>query len=129
MNDQNTHSDTELPDFLREIAFQEINETPELRAAKLIELKESINALTQPDEKIEDLSDRNLIRFLRSRKYDVQRALESTIKWQKFYHSFRDILKDFTQEEARLCSNFLEVIHEVLTRIPSLSAENLIYPI
>ena len=35
-------------------------------------------------DRLEDLTDANLIRFLRGRKYDMERALETTVEMRRF---------------------------------------------
>ena len=44
-------------------------------------------------------SDVNLVRFLRSRKYDLDKALEGTVRLKQFYDRYEKILSH--REEAR----------------------------
>lgn len=55
----------DLPEDLLKIAFEELGETKEIRKEKLIELRELISKLPNEEDKLDDTSDKNLIRFLR----------------------------------------------------------------
>ena len=64
----------DLPELYRQTVFEDFNETPELRAThQLSALRESISLLPQLEDQLKDTSDLNLIRFLRSKKFDHQR--------------------------------------------------------
>ena len=108
--ESNTADPLELSDGLRQYAFEKYGETPLTRRAKLDELREKI-ALLPIDSQLKDVSDFNLIRFLRVRKFNVDRALELTVNLARFtidntglcggtpleyqvYSKFYQILKD-----------------------------------
>jgi hypothetical protein len=63
--DNDEYDELDLPEDLLKIAFEELGETKEIRKEKLIELRELINNLPDEEYKLEDTSDKNLIRFLR----------------------------------------------------------------
>lgn len=107
----------ELSPELAKIAYEEFGETSELRKQAIIELRQKIECLSNPNDRLIDTSDRNLIRFIRSRKYNIDEALQSTIKMQhfitKFYSDFYYDKKD--SKFIDYISNsrdFLQVIRE-----------------
>jgi hypothetical protein len=87
----------ELPKELQEVAFEEFGETEELRTSQLLALREEINQLPEID-RLTDTGDVNLIRFLRSRKFDIEKALHSTVQWQRFYKKYEEVLHNITNE-------------------------------
>ena len=103
-----------LPPELAAIAFSEFGETKELRDTLLDQLRQRIQALPYVTDRLVDLSDRSLIRFLRSRKFDLETALESTIKLQQFAEKYQDVIKSLNNEEIGDFSHFLSVIREPL---------------
>jgi len=74
-----------LPTELAREAFAEYQETPSSRRQAIGSLRRSIQSLQDPADKLKDLSDLNLIRFIRNRKYDLAKALQSTIDTKRFY--------------------------------------------
>ena len=88
----------DLPELYRQTALEDFNESPELRTTQLAALREAISHLPQLEDRLKDTSDINLIRFLRSKKFDHQRALEACTQWQKFHNKYLDILANVTQE-------------------------------
>ena len=92
----------DLPELYRQTAFEDFNETPELRATQLSALRESISLLPQLEDQLKDTSDLNLIRFLRSKKFDHQRASEACTQWQKFNNKYGDILANVTREGEKI---------------------------
>ena len=78
------HDPLNLPDFLAKIALEDFGETPETRAAALVELRKRIAELPDEKDRLEDVTDGNLIRFIRGRKYDMDRALETTVEMRRF---------------------------------------------
>ena len=65
-----------LPEELAALALKDFGETKERRSAALLELRARIEALPESD-RLADRSHANIIRFIRSRKYDITKALES----------------------------------------------------
>jgi len=66
-------------------------------------------------DRLSDTSDVNLVHFLRSRKYDLDKALEGTVKLKQFYDRYERILSHLceTEKEQELFSSwsdFLSVI-------------------
>lgn len=74
----------DLSPELAKIALDDFGETPTLRRQALLDLRQLITELPDPNDRLEDVSDSNLIRFIRGRKYDLEKALETTIALQKF---------------------------------------------
>lgn len=72
-----------LPPHLAEIAQRDFGETAETRTLALAELRIRINALPEK-ERLVDMSDVNLVRFLRNRKYNMDRVVATTIAYTKF---------------------------------------------
>lgn len=87
-----------LNDKLRELAEKELGETQELQGQALRELKEKILALPEADQ-LKDLSSQSLIRFLRSRKYDISKALDFAVEYQKFLSLHDAELAGITEAE------------------------------
>lgn len=103
----------ELPECLRARAFEEFQETSELRKTSLVELRSRIAALEKESDRVVDTCNKNLVRFLRSRKYDIEEALQSTIKYQHFLNQHHEALSNITPEEVRYFgAEFLSVLHE-----------------
>ena len=75
---------TELPEYLKKIAFENFGETPETRRTALIELRKRIGELPDEKDRLVNTTDSNLIRYIRGRKYDLDRALETTVERQRF---------------------------------------------
>ena len=69
---------------LRSAAFDQWGETAETRLAALTQLRARIEALPAED-RLHDLGDANLMRFIRNRKFDVDKALATTVKLKRFY--------------------------------------------
>eukprot|EP01038_Epipyxis_sp_PR26KG_P009065 gene9065-12227_t len=102
----------ELPQHLRQIAFEEFQETTALRVTKLEELKRRIAELPEESDKLVDTSNKNLLRFLRSRKYDMDKCLDSCVQWQKFYNKHHEILKNISKDSLDVFSKFIQVKRE-----------------
>ena len=108
-----TSQDTiELSPALAEIALQEFGETNEARSQAILQLRERIAALPNEDDRLVDTSDINLIRFIRSRKYNLDRALDCTIKYQHFLKKHHHQVHNITAEEIRLFKDAMIVIEE-----------------
>ncbi len=99
----------EVPEHLRAIARDELGETPEVRARALQELRTRIAALPESD-RLADVSDQNLIRFLRCRKYDMEKALQSTVDLQKFNSLHPEWVDNLRADEFQIFSTFFQVL-------------------
>lgn len=66
----------DLSSHLVEKARKELNEYPETRLQKIAEVRERLKE--RPDLRF-DTTDKDLIRFLRARKFDVGRAFELVV--------------------------------------------------
>lgn len=102
----------QLSPELAALAQEQLGETNEVRAAALVELRQKISELPNQSDRIEDVSDKNLIRFLRSRKFDVDRALKQTVEYRHFYAKYAEELKDMKKEEFLMFGKFLTVLKE-----------------
>ena len=80
------------------IAFEEYGETEEMRRSGLSKLRSLILALPEED-RLNDLGDANLIRFLRCRKFDIDWALQTTVQLKKFYVENSEVLSDLNGTE------------------------------
>lgn len=99
----------DLPDHLLSIAKDELGETPEIRRKLLTEMRAKIAELPESD-RLTDLSDVNLIRFLRCRKYDLDKALQATVDLQKFQTSHPEWTDNLRADEFRVFSTFFQVL-------------------
>lgn len=100
-----------LSPSLKDAAFQCFGETDMLRENSLKELRNLILALPE-DERITDISDRSLIRFIRSRKYNLERALEFTVKYHEFQKKYAHLLNNFTADEIMVIKDMVMLIEE-----------------
>lgn len=98
------------PEFA-EIARIRLGETLQVREAALLELREKICELPESD-KIYDTTDLSLIRFLRSRKFDVEKALKQTINYRHYFEKNEKELKDLKTEEFLSFNEFFQVLEE-----------------
>jgi hypothetical protein len=98
----------ELPEDLKEFAFQRYGETPETRVQKLQEMRELIANLP-PEDRIEDVSDVNLIRFLRVRKFVVKNAVENTVNLVRFGREHPHLVGG-TPKEFERYNNFIQAL-------------------
>jgi hypothetical protein len=106
----NAVDELDLPPDLREFAFQRYGETPETRKQKLAEMRQQISALPSQDQ-IKDTSDKNLIRFLRVRKFRVNEAVENTVNLVKFEKDYPDYMGG-TPKEFRMYSKFMQILEQ-----------------
>ena len=83
---------------LAEKAFKELNEDPETRIDKIEELRERLN--TRPDLPFMT-SDKFLIRFLRSRKFDIEKAFEVIVNYYESKRDNKDLFGDFKPSAER----------------------------
>ena len=93
-------------------ALEEFGETPEKRTVALSALRARIAALPAADQ-LADTTDANIIRFLRARKYDIDKALESTKQFKHFQDKFADVIAaPGLQKLVLMSKDFLEVFRE-----------------
>jgi len=88
----------ELPANLIEKARKELNEDPETRIHIIDELRERIKE--RPDLRC-DTTNKDLIRFLRARKFDVERAFELLIKHQEIKRDLPELFDNFSPSAER----------------------------
>jgi hypothetical protein len=103
-------SETELPEDLQQLAFEYYGETAEKRRWAIDQLKQEILKLPSKD-RLQDLSDRSLIRFIRGCKYNLEKAVKKTVAYQQF----RDANHDWFQpslEEIEKYSRMCKVVKE-----------------
>ena len=98
----------DLPPSLAAEAFAQYQETPDSRRKALDELRQGILKLPEAD-RLNDVSDANLIRFVRCRKYDVARALATTVKLKRFYMKHATLLQGLDGESWKLLDQFQSV--------------------
>mmetsp|Transcript_6263 Transcript_6263/g.5595 ORF Transcript_6263/g.5595 Transcript_6263/m.5595 type:complete len:272 (+) Transcript_6263:17-832(+) len=103
---------SELSNELKELAFQELEETPEKLSSSLNILRTKINELRNNNDKLQDQSDESLIRFLRFKKYDIEKCLESTIQLQHFLNKYQEILANITENEVNVFQSFIQIVYE-----------------
>ena len=80
----------ELPESLKKMAFEDFGETTETRKAALIELRKRIGELPDEKDRMVNTTDANLIRYIRGRKYDLDKTLETTVERQRFENKHPD---------------------------------------
>lgn len=105
----NPISELDLPPDLCDIAYREFQETSELREQKLDELRSMIAQLPE-EQRIADLSDKNLIRFIRGRKYNMEKALETTIKSRKFSMKHPELVENYSPEDFFPFGNAFQIL-------------------
>jgi hypothetical protein len=111
-----TSNPLDLPPHLAAKAKEEIGEeSSSFRQNKIVDLRDRIINLLPEKDRLSDTSDANLVRFLRSRKYDLDKALDGTVKLKQFYDRYGEILSHLceTEKEQELFiswSDFLSVI-------------------
>jgi hypothetical protein len=90
-------SSWDLPQHLRHVAETQLAEGDNKFDA--LEKLKSLIAELPEEERISDQSDNNLVRFLRSKKFEVDKALISTRKYAKFYNNHREALKNLNTDQ------------------------------
>lgn len=74
-----------LPPKYKEYAYEQFGETNSIMAEKLVELRSRLLEVSSSSLNTStDLSDTNLIRFLRARKLNVDNAMTTILNWGKF---------------------------------------------
>jgi hypothetical protein len=103
----------ELTPELAQRALDRHGETSETRNLLLSQLKEKILSLEDPSQRLEDLSDRNLIRFLRLKRFDLNDALASCILYQQFHNKYyNQHFQDIKKEEILFFKDLVTVFFE-----------------
>jgi len=98
---------SKLTPELAEKAKKELNEDPEERLKAIESLKEMF-AKEHPELKLEREDDLFLIRFLRSRKFNLKNALEILVNYHKFpldFPFFATIFANPTYENAKVLTD------------------------
>lgn len=102
----------ELNEELANQAYLVFGETPKLRHEKLQQLRERIKRLPNQADQLKDLSDKNLIRFLRSKRFCLDETLKSTIEYQHFLDTHQESLQNITSEEILYFKDVFTVFQE-----------------
>lgn len=102
---------TLLPLELAPVALELYGETTELRKESLLELRDRIKELPLNDQ-LDDTSDKSLIRFLRFRKYDLEKSLQGTIDLKHFNDKHSSILNNLKGDEFLQFEKFLVVLEQ-----------------
>lgn len=102
----------QLPDWLQQKALEELGETPEIRTNALNEFRNRIICELPEYETTTDLSDRNLIRFLRCKKYNLDKAMVSFREIKHYYHEHQALLMNIQPEEFNHLQSFVCVIRD-----------------
>lgn len=84
---------------LAALAEKNFGETDEKRRLFLEEMRTILESKSEED-RLKDLSDRNLVRFLRCRKFDVTRAVKMAVDAKRFYNKHADLLKGVNGKEG-----------------------------
>lgn len=111
-----------LTEELANHAYKSYSETEQLRQESLQSLRQKIQQLPNPSDQLKDVSDVNLIRFLRSKKFRLEKALKSTIDYQCFLDQHAADLKDITAEEISHFHDVFTIFQEPSAPISSDSA-------
>ena len=101
----------ELSPELFEIAREKLGESLDIREATLVELRQKISELPEQDQII-DTSDLSLIRFLRSRKFIVEKALKQTIEYRHYFTKHENLLTDLKAEEFLSFREYFQVLED-----------------
>ncbi len=94
---------------LQEAAFKIFGETPETRQSKLAELREKIQAL--PNHEVIDCTDHNLIRYLRGKKFNVEKAFKTIASVVTFNHDHPKWVTNLTSEEFHVFSSIVRILN------------------
>jgi hypothetical protein len=100
----------ELPtQQLKDDAFNLLGETSEKRKESIIQLRDLINKLPIEDQIDNKDDDIILIAYLRGKKFNIEKALETTISYAKFHIKHSDICQSIEEnkdEFINIFSNF-----------------------
>ena len=101
----------ELPtQELRDAAFRLFGETDETRASKLMEFRELIQKHPHHD-KI-DCSDLNLIRYLRGKKFNIEKALVTITNAIDFYAEHPAWTNDLKTSEFEIFASVVKILNQ-----------------
>ena len=81
------------------------------------EMRERIQALPEEMDRLKDLSDKNLIRFLRCRKFDIDRAVKLAVDAKRFYIENANILKGLDGKETVMFDGEHENVFQVYRNV------------
>ena len=101
----------DLPDDLAKIAFREFGETPYLRNIKIKDLSNAISNLPIED-RINDLSSSNLVRFLRGKKYNMEKCIQATINLARFSRLHPELVKKSSAQEFIMFSELVTILND-----------------
>ncbi|XP_048886629.1 LOW QUALITY PROTEIN: retinaldehyde-binding protein 1b [Brienomyrus brachyistius] len=97
-----------LPDHTAQKAKDELNETEEKRAAAVVQLRMIMKKADNGDdlskgvlETFGDKPDNVLVRFIRTRKYDTERAYELMKGYVRFRQQYPELFENLTPEAVR----------------------------
>jgi len=101
-----------LSKYLQDIALNEIGETNEIIIQRINELR---NLLIDQsiDKKLIDISDSNLVRFLRPRKLDVPKAFDTIVNYIKFKETHSLWFDNLSSKEFKRYSKLYKVQEKV----------------
>ena len=102
-------------DLPADLVDNDLGETPQKRLVAIKAFRESILQLPA-NNRIEDLSDENLIRFLRGKKYNMEKALKCVKNRAKFHREHAQLIDGATAEE-------FERLGKILTLLPQRSVD------
>ena len=97
-----------LNPMLAEYAWTVYGENDIVRKESLETLRDMIRHLPNENDRLQDVSDRNLIRFLRSRKFNLEKSLECTVQYQHFLNQHAVDLAGITKEIKQIILNWWE---------------------
>jgi hypothetical protein len=120
----------EMPPDIQRVAFEEFGETVEKRQQSLEEFRNRLLQFPE-DQRLEDFSDKSLIRFIRGSKYNMEKAVKRATEYQKFRKDHPEWFHP-TQEEiviycslANIMNQVDEKLRRIITVIPSLGLQNI----
>lgn len=103
---------------LAELAFTNYGETTENRKKLLDQLKTRLEALPEED-RLHDLSDQNLIRFLRCRKFDLERTVKMATDAKHFYDKNAEVLGGLNGKESIMFDNNYDNFFQIYRNVDS----------
>lgn len=106
-----------LSEDLAALAYKNYGETSERRESLMKEMRERIQALPEEMDRLKDLSDKNLIRFLRCRKFDIDRAVKLAVDAKRFYIENANILKGLDGKETVMFDGEHENVFQVYRNV------------
>jgi hypothetical protein len=120
----NKVDELELTPELAQRAFDRHGETLETRQLLLSQLKDRISLLDDPSQRLEDHSDRNLIRFLRLKRFNLNDALAACVLHQQFHNKYKELLQDIKKEEIIFFKDLVTVFFEKEKDVDEGATEN-----